>query len=208
MAACTFHIAGVYPLTQIYQHEQDLADGVTTVQFVRPVHGLVALHGATVVPIHALGHEANAMTHGHRFQGAVDIELKHADDYASRLEHEGGVIASFEKRRAEIMRLLFAHAEQTGDTLGEAEDYTPLLDEVTGLVEWPTVYVGKFVAEFLDVPAECLVLTMKLNQKYFPLFLSEGGLSSHFLIVSNMRLDNPQSVIEGNRAPLAADSAG
>ena len=185
------------PVPKVMSYQ--LADGVTTVQFVRPVHGLVALHGATVVPIQALGHEANAMTHGHRFQGAVDIELKHADDYASRLEHEGGVIASFEKRRAEIMRLLFAHAEQAGDTLGEAEDYTSLLDEVTGLVEWPTVYVGKFDAEFLDVPAECLVLTMKLNQKYFPLFLLEGGLSSRFLIVSNIRLDNPQNVIEGNQ---------
>ncbi|MCY7389523.1 MAG: glycine--tRNA ligase subunit beta, partial [Burkholderiales bacterium] len=115
------------------------------------------------------------------------------------LENEGGVIASFEKRRAEIMRLLFAHAEQTGDTLGEPEDYEALLDEVNGLVERPTVYVGKFDAEFLEVPAECLVLTMKLNQKYFPLFLSEGGLSSRFLIVSNMRLNNPQHVIEGNQ---------
>ena len=186
-----------------------LADGTTTVQFVRPAHGLVALHGDNVVPIHVLGHDASAMTHGHRFQGAADIELKHADEYESRLENEGGVIAGFDKRRAEIMRLLFAHAEQTGDTLGEPEDYSALLDEVTGLVERPTVYVGKFDAEFLDVPAECLVLTMKLNQKYFPLFLSEGGLSSRFLIVSNMRLDNPQNVIEGNERvvrPRLADA--
>ena len=189
-------IAGL-PVPKVMSYQ--LADGVTTVQFVRPAHGLVALHGADVVPVHALGLEAGRTTHGHRFQGAADIELKHADEYESRLENEGGVIASFEKRRTEIMRLLFAHAEQTGDTLGEAEDYTPLLDEVTGLVERPTVYVGKFDAEFLEVPAECLVLTMRLNQKYFPLFLSEGGLSSRFLIVSNMRLDNPQNVIEGNQ---------
>ena len=195
LSALEAAIAGLpVPKTMSYQ----LADGVTTVQFVRPAHGLVALHGADVVPVHALGLEAGRTTHGHRFQGSVDIELKHADEYESRLESEGGVIASFEKRRAEIKRLLFAHAEQTGDTLSEAENYTSLLDEVTGLVERPSVYVGKFEAEFLDVPAECLVLTMKLNQKYFPLFLSEGGLSSRFLIVSNMRLDNPQHVIEGN----------
>ncbi|MCY7386932.1 MAG: glycine--tRNA ligase subunit beta, partial [Burkholderiales bacterium] len=116
------------PVPKVMSYQ--LSDGVTTVQFVRPVHGLVALHGATVVPIHVLGHDANAVTHGHRFQGAIDIELKHADEYESRLENEGGVIASFEKRRAEIMRLLFAHAEQTGDTLGEPEDYEALLDEV------------------------------------------------------------------------------
>ncbi len=195
------------PVPKVMSYQ--LADGVTTVQFARPAHSLVALHGAVVVPVHALGLEAGRTTHGHRFQGAADIELKHADEYESRLENEGGVIASFEKRRTEIMRLLFAHAEQTGDTLGEAEDYTLLLDEVAGLVERPTVYVGKFDAEFLEVPAECLVLTMRLNQKYFPLFLSEGGLSSRFLIVSNMRLDNPQNVIEGNQRvvrPRLADA--
>ena len=195
------------PVPKVMSYQ--LVDGTTTVQFVRPVHSLVALHGSAVVPIRALGHDAGAMTHGHRFQGVADIALKNADEYESRLENEGCVIASFEKRRAEIMRLLFAHAEQTGDTLGEPEDYAALLDEVTGLVERPTVYVGKFDAEFLEVPVECLVLTMKLNQKYFPLFLSEGGLSSRFLIVSNMRLDNPQNVIEGNQRvvrPRLADA--
>ena len=185
------------PVPKVMSYQ--LADGVTTVQFVRPAHGLVAIHGTDVVPIHALGLEAGRTTHGHRFQGAVDIELQHADEYEARLENEGGVIASFEKRRNEIERLLFVHAEQGGDTLGEREDYVALLDEVTALIELPTVYAGKFEAEFLDVPAECLVLTMKLNQKYFPLYLSEGGLSSRFLIVSNMRLDNPQSIIEGNQ---------
>jgi glycyl-tRNA synthetase beta chain len=195
------------PVPKVMSYQ--LADGVTTVQFVRPAHGLVALHGADVVPVRALGLNAGRTTHGHRFQGAADIELKHAGEYESRLETEGGIIASFEKRRDEIKRLLFAHAEQTGDTLGEPDDYTALLDEVTALVERPTVYVGKFDAEFLDVPPECLVLTMKLNQKYFPLFLSEGGLSSRFLIVSNMRLDDPRNVIEGNERvvrPRLADA--
>jgi glycyl-tRNA synthetase beta chain len=195
------------PVPKVMSYQ--LADGVTTVQFVRPAHGLVALHGTDVIPVLALGLNAGRTTHGHRFQGAADIELKDASEYESRLETEGGVIASFETRRSEIKRLLFAHAEQTGDTLGEPDDYTALLDEVTALVERPTVYVGKFDAEFLDVPPECLVLTMKLNQKYFPLFLSEGGLSSRFLIVSNMRLDDPRNVIEGNERvvrPRLADA--
>ena len=195
------------PVPKVMNYQ--LADGVTTVKFVRPVHGLVALHGSAVVPIYALGHDAAASTHGHRFQGAANIELKHADEYEARLENEGGVIASFDKRRDEVKRLLFVHAEQAGDTLGEPADYEALLDEVTALVEMPTVYTGQFEAEFLEVPTECLVLTMKLNQKYFPLFHSEGGLSSRFLIVSNMRLDDPRNVIEGNQRvvrPRLADA--
>ena len=193
------------PKVMTYQ----LADGHTSVQFVRPAHGLVALHGAAIVPVAVLGLTAGRITHGHRFQGAADIELAHAEEYESRLEKDGAVIASFEKRRDEIERLLFERAEEHGSTLGAREDYLDLLDEVTALVERPAVYSGAFESEFLSVPAECLILTMKLNQKYFPLFLSEGGLSSRFLIVSNMRLDNPHNVIEGNQRvvrPRLADA--
>jgi glycyl-tRNA synthetase beta chain len=197
----------VLPVAKVMSYQ--LTDGITTVQFVRPVHGVVALHGADVIGVSALGHTAGRTTHGHRFQGAKDIALAHADEYESRLASDGGVIASFDKRKTEIHRLLLQRAEECGDTLGEPADYAALLDEVTALVERPTVYVGKFDAEFLAVPAECLILTMKLNQKYFPLFLSEGGLSSRFLIVSNMRLDDPSNVIEGNERvvrPRLADA--
>jgi len=184
------------PVPKVMSYQ--LADGETTEQFVRPAHGLVALHGSEIVPVAALGLDAGRTTHGHRFQGATDIELKDASEYETRLEKEGGVIASFDKRKAEIHRLLRERAEEAGDTLGEPEDYAALLDEVTALVEMPTVYMGQFEQEFLEVPAECLILTMKLNQKYFPLFHSEGGLSNRFLIVSNMRLDDPRNVIQGN----------
>ena len=185
------------PVPKVMSYQ--LADGETTIHFVRPAHGLVALHGDRIVPVAALGLEADRVTHGHRFQGAADIELQHADEYESRLKKEGGVIAGFDERRDEIHRMLRERADQQLTTLGEYDDYQSLLDEVTALVEMPTVYVGEFEREFLEVPAECLILTMKLNQKYFPMFLNEGGLSSRFLIVSNMRLDDPRNVIEGNQ---------
>jgi glycyl-tRNA synthetase beta chain len=184
------------PIPKVMSYQ--LADGQTTVQFVRPAHGLVALHGAEVVAIKILGLDAGRVVHGHRFQGSIDIELKHANEYEGRLEKEGAVIADFDVRRKEIHSLLRARAEECGDSLGEASDYLGLLDEVTALVERPAVYVGSFDAEFLAVPSECLVLTMRQNQKYFPLFHEDGSLSNRFLIVSNMRLVNPRNVIQGN----------
>jgi glycyl-tRNA synthetase beta chain len=185
------------PVPKVMSYQ--LTDGATTVQFVRPAHALMALHGANVVPITALGLSAGRTTHGHRFQGAANIELKHADEYESRLETEGGVVASFEKRKKDTESQLRETAELHGANLGPTDDYAALLDEVTALVERPTVYVGAFETEFLTVPAECLILTMKLNQKYFPLFNRAGKLSNQFLIVSNMHLDNPHNIIEGNQ---------
>jgi glycyl-tRNA synthetase beta chain len=185
------------PVPKVMSYQ--LADGATTVQFVRPAHALVALHGADVVSVTALGLTAGRITHGHRFQGAANIELKHADEYESRLEKEGSVVASFDKRKEEIEKLLNKAARDNSATLGSTDDYAALLDEVTALVECPTVYVGAFETEFLTVPAECLILTMKLNQKYFPLFNRAGKLSNQFLIVSNMRLDNPHNIVEGNQ---------
>lgn len=195
------------PIPKVMTYQ--LANGVDSVQFVRPAHGLVAMHGAEVVAVETLGLRASNVVHGHRFQGEETMTLGHASEYESRLEKDGGVIASFEKRRHEIERLLIAHADQCGDTLGDREQYSALLDEVTALVELPTIYVGKFEQDFLEVPAECLTLTMKLNQKYFPLYHSEGGLSSRFLIVSNMRLNDARNIVEGNQRvvrPRLADA--
>lgn len=175
-----------------------LADGQTDVHFVRPAHGLVALHGEHVLEIEALGLTAGRTVHGHRFQGGAPIELNSAGEYSQRLEHEGHVIAGFEDRRSRIEKLLRERASETGNSLGPLEGYVPLLDEVTALVEYPAVYVGSFDTEFLDVPAECLILTMKQNQKYFPLFHDDGSLSSRFLIVSNLVLNDPRNVIQGN----------
>ena len=164
-------------------------------QFVRPIHGLVMLHGADVVPGTVLGIDSGAVTLGHRFMSRGAIVLKGADEYEKRLREEGCVIAGFAERRADIERQLAAAAAKEGGGLG---DHADLLDEVTALVEHPTVYVGRFDAAFLEVPQECLILTMRQNQKYFPLFDAAGRLQAKFLIVSNMRVADPRHIVGGN----------
>ncbi len=169
--------------------------GAGEAQFVRPVHGLVMMHGERVVPGTVLGIAASAQTRGHRFMGSAAIKLASADEYERRLLEEGRVIADLATRRAEIERQLGEAAAREGGALGEHAD---LLDEVTALVEFPAVYVGRFDPAFLDVPQECLILTMRQNQKYFPLFDASGRLLPKFLIVSNMRVDDPKHIVRGN----------
>jgi glycyl-tRNA synthetase beta chain len=205
-AALDEAIAGL-PIPKVMSYQ--LADGVTTVRFVRPAHGLVALHGNEVLGVGALGLQAGRIVHGHRFQGERDIPLDEAADYEARLEAPGGVIADFGKRREAIRGELEAAASSAHANLGREADYGALLDEVTALVEMPTVYSGTFDAEFLSVPAECLVLTMRQNQKYFPLFDAAGRLTNRFLIVSNMRLADPGNIVRGNERvvrPRLADA--
>ena len=193
------------PIPKVMQYQ--LADGWSSVNFVRPAHGLVALHGDGVVPVSALGLSAGRATHGHRFEASVDpIDLKDADQYAEALVEKGAVIASFDKRRAEIVKQLQAAAAKQGLT---PIDDDALLDEVTALVERPNVLVCRFEPEFLSVPPECLILTMKANQKYFPLLDATGTLTNQFLIVSNITPADPSRVIEGNERvvrPRLADA--
>ena len=195
------------PIPKLMSYQ--LADGVSSVRFVRPAHGLIALHGDQVVEVSALGLKAGRTTHGHRFQGVRNIEVATADSYEEALAAHGTIIASFDARRADIDKQLRARAAQLGASLGPEEAVAPLLDEVTALVEYPTVYTGQFEAEYLAVPQECLVLTMRTNQKYFPLFEPSGKLSNRFLIVSNMRLADPRNIVEGNQRvvrPRLADA--
>ena len=195
------------PIPKVMAYQ--LADGWSTVKFVRPAHGLLALHGAEVVPIQALGLTAGRQTHGHRFEAQADpIVLRDADSYAAQLRDEGAVIASFAERRAEIDRQLQAAAQQAGTGLRPLDD-AALLDEVTALVERPNVLLCQFDSAFLDVPQECLILTMKANQKYFPLLNAAGKLTHHFLVVSNVSPADPSAVIEGNERvvrPRLADA--
>jgi len=169
--------------------------GAGDAQFVRPVHGLVMLHGERVVPGSVLGVSAGRSTAGHRFMSAGTLSVHKAEGYAKQLESEGKVIASFAARRAEIERQLKAAAAREKADLG---GYADLLDEVTALVEFPQVYAGGFDRAFLEVPAECLILTMRQNQKYFPLFDGKGHLLPRFLIVSNMVVADPRHIVAGN----------
>ncbi|HEX5364386.1 MAG TPA: glycine--tRNA ligase subunit beta, partial [Gallionella sp.] len=182
-------------------------DGWSSVHFVRPAHGLVALHGADIVAISVLGLEAGRNTQGHRFEAAnAVVTLKDADSYARQLETEGAVVASFAARRAEIVRQLTSAAAKEG--LKPIDD-DALLDEVTALVERPNVLLGQFETEYLEVPQECLILTMKANQKYFPLLDANGKLTNKFLIVSNIRPADASLVIGGNERvvrPRLADA--
>ena len=165
-------------------------------EFVRPVHGLVMLHGQSIVPGTVLGIASGNTTRGHRFMGESTLTITDAEHYENILETSGKVVADFAKRRATIDGLLQAEAKKQQGTLGA---YADLLDEVTALVEHPSVYVGAFDADFLEVPQECLILTMRQNQKYFPLFDGAGKLTNHFLIVSNMQVADPAHIISGNQ---------
>jgi glycyl-tRNA synthetase beta chain len=183
--------------------------GWTSVSFVRPAHGLVALHGSDVVPVQALGLHAGNHTEGHRFEAAVSpVVIADADAYAATLAKDGAVIASFAERRADIVRQLDAAAAKVGGNCKPIED-AALLDEVTALVERPHVLICEFEAQFLDVPQECLILTMKANQKYFPLLDAAGKLTNKFLVVSNINPDDASLVIGGNERvvrPRLADA--
>jgi glycyl-tRNA synthetase beta chain len=196
------------PKVMTYQlHQNTQNPGWESVNFVRPAHGLVALHGDAIIPVSVLGLNASNTTSGHRFEAQnPTITIKNADTYAEQLKDEGAVIASFEARKAEIARQLQAAAAK--ENLTPIED-DALLDEVTALVERPNVLLGQFETEFLEVPQECLILTMKANQKYFPLLDANGKLTHKFLIVSNINPADPSKVIGGNERvvrPRLADA--
>jgi glycyl-tRNA synthetase beta chain len=193
------------PIPKVMTYQ--LADGWTDVKFVRPAHSLIALHGADVVPVQALGLTSGRSTQGHRFEAAqATVSVDNADSYAEQLRAQGAVIASFAERRAEISRQLKAAADALSLT---PIDDDALLDEVTALVERPNVLTCAFEQEFLAVPQECLILTMKANQKYFPLLDSHGKLTRHFLVVSNIAPADASAVTGGNERvvrPRLADA--
>ncbi len=193
------------PIPKVMTYQ--LSDGWESVNFVRPAHSLVALHGNTVVPVSVLGLQSGNSTQGHRFEASVSpVVIKDADSYEAQMQNEGAVIPSFDARRAEIVSQLTAAAKK--QNLKPIED-DALLDEVTALVERPNVLLGQFETEFLEVPQECLILTMKANQKYFPLLDANEKLTNKFLIVSNISPADPFKVVDGNERvvrPRLADA--
>ena len=189
------------PIPKVMTYQRP--DG-TNVQFVRPAHRLIALHGEQIVAVSALGIDADDTTLGHRFLSEGFVQIQHADSYAETLLHKGRVVANFSDRKETIRTHLLAQAN--GDQVVMPES---LLDEVTSLVEWPVVYACRFEDEFLQVPQECLILTMQTNQKYFALTDANGKLRSRFLIVSNIETSTPGDIVEGNERvvrPRLADA--
>ena len=175
--------------------------GAGDAQFVRPVHGLIMLHGTHVIPGTVLGIESANTTLGHRFLSSGPIVIGHADDYERALRDEGRVIASFEARRDAIDQAL----RQAAGAGARLEPDAKLLDEVTALTEAPVVYQGSFSAEFLEVPQECLILSMKQHQKYFPLLdPAAHTLLPRFLVVSNLPTAHPDPIVRGNERVLRA----
>ena len=198
------------PKVMTYQLETDCElPGWSSVHFVRPAHGLVALHGAEVVPIQTLGLRAGRSTQGHRFEALQNpITLPNADAYAAQLKEQGAVVAGFDERRALMVSQLQAAAAAVGQGVQVLMD-DALLDEVTALVERPNVLTCSFDEAFLEVPQECLILTMKANQKYFPLLDAQGRLTHRFLVVSNISPADPSAVVGGNERvvrPRLADA--
>ncbi|HTI18187.1 MAG TPA: glycine--tRNA ligase subunit beta [Trinickia sp.] len=189
------------PIPKVMTYQRP--DG-TNVQFVRPVQRLTVLHGSEVVPVTAFGIDAGDTTIGHRFLSDGLVAILHADEYASTLETKGRVVANFAQRRERIAEQLVTQARADKVLMPDA-----LLDEVTALVEWPVVYECRFEDEFLQVPQECLILTMQTNQKYFAMTDAGGKLSSRFLIVSNIETATPGEIVEGNERvvrPRLADA--
>jgi glycyl-tRNA synthetase beta chain len=174
---------------QVLQKNGQLAD----VQFARPAHRIIALHGTKTLQLSSLGIDADNQTEGHRFLAPGVITIAAADQYEADLQAKAKVIASFDQRRAQIEAALLKAA---GDDLVLMPD--SLLDEVTALVEWPAIYECHFDQEFLEVPQECLILTMQTNQKYFALTDKQGKLRNRFLIVSNIETDMPHAIVSGN----------
>lgn len=175
--------------------------GSSTFTFVRPVHGLVVLHGSTVIDVSVLGLQSGNRTLGHRFLSDGEIVIENADSYAAQMREQGKVVASFAERKAAIQAALNERAGSLKATVAADE---ALLDEVTALVEWPVVLQAAFEEHFLAVPQECLILTMQQNQKYFPLLDQNGKLMNRFLLVSNLQADDPSHIISGNERVLRA----
>ena len=187
------------PIPRVMSYQ--LADGTTTVEFVRPVRYFTALYGSEVLPLHLFGLTAGRTTRGHRFMAAPEMQIESADSYAAQMKG-AFVMVSYAERRAKLVELLKAKAAEEQGTAIMPED---LIDEVNSLTEWPVVYVSTFEKEFLNVPEECLILTMQLNQKYFPLRDASGRLMNKFLLVSQLvAKDGGAEISNGNARVVRA----
>ena len=186
-----------------------LEDGWTSVNFVRPIKNLLVLHGRKILKVSSLGLEANNKSFGHRFESREKIlTIDHADNYEQILLETGGVIANYTQRKEKIYSDIILATKSFKEEL-HIDDDDALLNEVTALVEMPNILTGSFEERFLKVPQECLILSMKTNQKYFPLFNKNNQLTNHFIIVSNLTPKDSTNIIQGNEKvirPRLADA--
>lgn len=169
--------------------------GASRTEFVRPVKWLLMLLDQNVLDCEILGVKSSNKTYGHRFHANHAIEISEPKDYAERLKQDGKVIADYQERQSMITQQIKAAAD---DLDAVAEIDPALLDEVTGLVEWPVALAGTFDAGFLEVPAEALISSMKEHQKYFHLLDKQGQLKANFITLCNIESQDPQQVILGN----------
>ena len=201
------HCINQLPIKKMMSYQ--LEDGWTSVNFVRPIKNLLILHGKKILKVSSLGLEANNKSLGHRFESKEKIlTIDHADNYEKILLETGGVIASYAKRKEKIYSDIILAAKSFKEELHIIYDEA-LLNEVTALVEMPNILTGSFEERFLKVPQECLTLSMKANQKYFPLFNKSNHLTNHFIIVSNLTPKDPTNIIQGNEKvirPRLADA--
>ena len=195
------------PIKKMMSYQLD--DGWTSVNFVRPIKNLLILHGSEILKISSLGFEATNKSFGHRFESKEKIlNVDHADNYEKILLETGGVITNFNQRKEKIYTDIILAAKSFKEELHIVEDEA-LLNEVTALVEMPNILIGSFEERFLKIPQECLILTMKVNQKYFPLFDKSNQLTNYFIIVSNLTPKDPTNIIQGNEKvirPRLADA--
>ena len=188
------------PIPKVMHYQ--LADGETTVSFVRPAKHLVVLYGEDVVPVSLLGLKADRLTSGHRFHTHELIAIKNADGYEEQMMTEAKVMPSFAKRREKIVQDVVEGARAIH---GEAIMPEDLIDEVTALTEWPVIYESSFEEEFLKVPQECLILTMQQNQKYFAVQDEKGRLMNRFFLVSQLEAkDGGDAISAGNARVVRA----
>jgi glycyl-tRNA synthetase beta chain len=177
--------------------------GGYSVEFIRPIHSVIVMHGLNVIEGEILGYKIGKETCGHRFMSSKPISIIHADDYERALE-ANYVIADFEKRRNMVREDVEKCVEQKIGNAGRADITDVLLDEVTGLVEYPVALCGQFDESFLSVPKEVLISSMQDHQRYFPVVDSAGELLPYFVTTSNIKSKTPEQVIHGNERVLRA----
>ena len=195
------------PIKKLMSYQ--LNDGWTTVNFVRPIKNILAVFGDKLVDLECMGLKSVMHTYGHRFESKHDVLAIHdASLYEKVLLTEGRVIASFSKRKEKIKTDLNEAVKKINNKFRAITD-DKLLEEVTSLVEMPNILIGEFENQYLEVPQECLILTMQSNQKYFPILNDQDELTNYFVIVSNINPKNSTNIIEGNEKvirPRLADA--